>query len=107
VRACIGLTAMVCMFTAYDLLPLPDATAINFATPLIVVVLAFFMLGETVRIYRWSAVAVGFVGILVVLSPHLGEGDFDNSATFGAIARIYGRSFCSPCHDHGPEAVCH
>jgi drug/metabolite transporter (DMT)-like permease len=95
VRACIGLTAMVCMFTAFDLLPLPDATAINFATPLIVVVLAFFMLGETVRIYRWSAVAVGFVGILVVLSPHLGEGDFDNSATFGAIVGFMGAAFAA------------
>ncbi len=45
--------------------------AINFATPLIVVVLAALLLGETVRVYRWSAVAVGFVGVLLMLSPHL------------------------------------
>jgi drug/metabolite transporter (DMT)-like permease len=89
-RACIGLSAMVCMFTAYSLLPLPDATAINFATPLLVVVLAFFLLSEPVRIYRWSAVLVGFAGILVVLSPHLGEGVLDNSSTLGAIAGFMG-----------------
>lgn len=84
-RSAIGLSAMVCSFTALYLLPLPDATAIGFATPLVVVVLAFFLLGEPVRIYRWSAVVVGFVGILVVLSPHLGEGDLDSAATLGAL----------------------
>jgi len=94
-RACIGLSAMVCMFTAYDLLPLPDATAINFATPLLVVVLAFFLLGEQVRIYRWSAVGVGFLGILVVLSPHLGEGSLDNSSTIGAGVGFAGAAFAA------------
>ncbi|MEP4766299.1 MAG: DMT family transporter [Roseibium sp.] len=84
-RAAIGMTAMVCSFTAFHLLPLPDATAIGFAIPLFVVVLAYFLLGETVRIYRWSAVGIGFLGILIVLSPHLGEGQMDNSSTIGAV----------------------
>ncbi|WP_428642805.1 DMT family transporter [Roseibium sp.] len=84
-RSAVGLSAMVCSFTALHLLPLPDATAIGFATPLIVVVLAFFILGERVRVYRWSAVGVGFIGILVVLSPHLGEGELDNASAIGAM----------------------
>ncbi|CTQ53671.1 carboxylate/amino acid/amine transporter [Roseibium album] len=94
-RATVGLSAMVCSFTALYLLPLPDATAIGFATPLIVVVLAFFLLGEKVRIYRWSAVGVGFLGILVVLSPHLGEGELDDASTFGAILGITAAGFAA------------
>ncbi|MEP3046054.1 MAG: DMT family transporter [Roseibium sp.] len=85
IRSAIGMTAMVCSFTAFHLLPLPDATAIGFAIPLFVVVLAYFLLGEQVRIYRWSAVGVGFLGIMIVLSPHLGEGQMDSSSTIGAM----------------------
>lgn len=92
-RATIGLSAMVCGFTALYLLPLPDATAIGFAAPLFVVVLAFFLLGERVRIYRWSAVGVGFLGIVVVLSPHLGEGHFDGPSTLGALIGLTGAGF--------------
>ncbi|POF28595.1 DMT family transporter [Roseibium marinum] len=92
-RATVGLSAMVCSFTALYLLPLPDATAIGFATPLFVVVLAFFLLGEPVRIYRWSAVVVGFLGILVVLSPHLGEKELDNASTLGALLGTAGAGF--------------
>ena len=94
-RATVGLSAMVCSFTALFLLPLPDATAIGFATPLVVVVLAFFLLGEQVRVYRWSAVGVGFIGILVVLSPHLGEGQLDSTATLGAVAGAMGACFAA------------
>lgn len=94
-RAAVGLSAMVCSFTALYLLPLPDATAIGFATPLFVVVLAFFLLGEQVRIYRWSAVGVGFLGILIVLSPHLGEGEMDTPSTFGALLGIMAAGFAA------------
>ena len=78
---------MVCGFTALSLLPLPDATAIGFASPLFVVVLAFLLLGEKVRVYRWSAVGVGFVGILVVLSPHLGDAELDSNSMIGGLDR--------------------
>jgi len=94
-RATVGLSAMVCSFTALYLLPLPDATAIGFATPLFVVVLAFFLLGEPVRIYRWSAVGVGFLGILIVLSPHLGENELDTPSTFGALLGIMAAGFAA------------
>ncbi|WP_229597945.1 DMT family transporter [Roseibium aggregatum] len=94
-RASVGLTAMVCGFTALSLLPLPDATAIGFASPLFVVVLAFFLLGEKVRVYRWSAVCVGFVGILVVLSPHLGDAGLDNDSMIGALIGLTGAGFAA------------
>jgi len=92
-RASVGLSAMVCGFTALYLLPLPDATAIGFASPLFVVVLAFFLLSEPVRIYRWSAVTIGFIGILVVLSPHLGDGELDNASMLGALIGLTGAGF--------------
>jgi len=94
-RATVGLSAMVCGFTALYLLPLPDATAIGFAAPLFVVVLAFLLLGETVRIYRWSAVGVGFIGILVVLSPHLGDAHLDGPSTVGALIGLTGAGFAA------------
>lgn len=84
-RSFIGIVAMVFSFSAFSLLPLPDATAIGFATPLVVVVLAWAILGETVRIYRWSAVLCGFVGIVVILSPHLGQGNFGGDEAVGAL----------------------
>src|SRR6202043_555254 len=68
-----GLTAiggMFCNFSALARLPIVDATAISFAAPLITVAMAALFLKERVRIYRRSAVIVGFIGILVMLAPY-------------------------------------
>jgi len=70
-RGLIGAAGMFFNFAALARLPLADVTAISFASPLITVALAAVMLKERVRIYRWSAVTIGFLGVLVVLSPHL------------------------------------
>jgi drug/metabolite transporter (DMT)-like permease len=77
-------------FAALALLPLADATAIGFATPLISVALAALMLGEVVRIFRWSAVCVGLVGVLVMLSPHLGRGATEAASGLGALLALAG-----------------
>ena len=69
-RGLISVAGMFLNFAALARLPLVDATAISFAAPLITVAFAALILGERVRIYRWSAVAVGFVGVLVMLWPH-------------------------------------
>ncbi|NBN63487.1 DMT family transporter [Pannonibacter tanglangensis] len=92
-RATVGISAMICSFTSLKYLPLPDATAIGFASPLFVVVLAFLFLGEAVRIYRWSAVALGFVGILIILSPHMGGLTITGATWFGAAAAALGALF--------------
>ena len=70
-RSSVGVSSMALWFTCLALIPLPEALAIGYASPLVTVVFAALFLGETVRIYRWSAVAVGFVGILIILSPRL------------------------------------
>ena len=66
--------AMFCNFSALARLPVVDATAISFVSPLITVAMSAIFLKERVRIYRWSAVIVGFVGVLVMLAPHLDIG---------------------------------
>lgn len=68
-RSAVGITAMVLHFTALTLLPLADAVAFSYAAPIFTTLLAFFLLREDVRIFRWAAVAVGFIGILVMLQP--------------------------------------
>lgn len=73
-RGLIGAGAMFAFFLALSYLPLADVTAIGYAAPLIATALAAWVLKEEVRIYRWSAVAVGLGGVLVMLWPYLGTG---------------------------------
>jgi drug/metabolite transporter (DMT)-like permease len=70
-RGIISILGMFLSFASLARLPLVDATAISFAAPLITVALAALILKERVRIYRWSAVAIGFVGVIVMLAPYL------------------------------------
>src|SRR5580692_10196479 len=70
-RGAISIAGMFSNFGALARLPLIEANAISFTSPLISVALAALVLKERVRVYRWSAVTIGFVGVLVVLSPHL------------------------------------
>ncbi|WP_188915660.1 DMT family transporter [Salinarimonas ramus] len=93
-RSIIGATGMVLGFSALAYLPLTEAVAIGYAAPLIVVVLAALLLRETVRAYRWSAVGVGFVGVLVMLSPRLGSEALAEGASVGAIFGICA-AFCT------------
>jgi drug/metabolite transporter (DMT)-like permease len=69
-RGLISICGMFCNFSALARLPIVDATAISFASPLITVAFSAIFLKERVRIYRWSAVIVGFGGILVMLAPN-------------------------------------
>ena len=75
-RGLISVASMFLNFASLARLPLVDATAISFAAPLITVALAALILKERVRIYRWSAVAVGFVGVVVMLWPYLDIGGY-------------------------------
>jgi drug/metabolite transporter (DMT)-like permease len=70
-RGSLGIAGMFANFSALFRLPLVEATAISFLSPLITVALSALILKERVRVYRWSAVAVGFVGVMVMLVPHL------------------------------------
>jgi drug/metabolite transporter (DMT)-like permease len=97
-RGIIGAAGMFSGFAALSYIPLPDAVAISYATPLIVVILAALVLGETVRIYRWSAVAIGIVGVALMLSPHLSAARLvemgSGGPAIGAMFALVG-SLCS------------
>jgi drug/metabolite transporter (DMT)-like permease len=69
-RGALSIVGMFCNFGALARLPLIEANAISFTSPPISVALAALVLKERVRIYRWSAVTIGFIGVLVVLAPH-------------------------------------
>ena len=71
-RAMMGLTGMACNFGGMILLPMAEATTINLSVPIFAVIFAALLLGEPTGWQRWSAVIVGFVGVLVVLNPGAG-----------------------------------
>lgn len=70
-RGLFGSSAMFLTFSGLSLIPLPEATAIGYATPMFTVILAIFLLGERVRIYRISAVVLGLIGVMIVMAPRL------------------------------------
>lgn len=72
-RALVGITAMYLWFYAVTLLPLAEATALNFTVPLFATAGAALVLGETVRLRRWSATIIGFVGVLIIIRPGFQE----------------------------------
>ena len=81
-RTAMGTGSMVLGFYAVSMLPLADATAIAFSQPLFSVVVAALILGEKVRWRRWSATAIGFAGVLIMVRP--GEG----SLQLGALVAL-------------------
>lgn len=83
-RGLFGTTAMALTFAGLALLPLPEVTAIGYATPMFTVILAAIMLGEKVRLFRISAVALGLVGVMIVMWPRLSV----DPETMGAAGTI-------------------
>ncbi|MDP3897417.1 MAG: DMT family transporter [Mesorhizobium sp.] len=91
-RGLIGVSSMILGFFALTRLPLPEAIMLNYAQPLLVVLISAAVLGETVRIFRWSAVFVGLVGVLIISWPKLtlfttGEG-FGSAEAVGVVAAL-------------------
>jgi drug/metabolite transporter (DMT)-like permease len=87
-RGTISMAGMFLNFAALARLPLVDATAISFAAPLITVAFAAMFLGERVRVYRWTAVAIGFGGIVVMLWPYLNLSQYAAGGSATAAATI-------------------
>ena len=82
-RIVLALIAMLTGFTAVVNMPLADATAIAFAKSFFVTIFAVFILKETVGLYRWSAVFVGFIGVLIMVRPGT-----DGFSVYGALAIV-------------------
>lgn len=68
-RAVIGLVSMATWFYGITVVPLATATAVNFTAPLFATLAAALILHEDVRLRRWTAVVLGFLGVLVIMRP--------------------------------------
>jgi drug/metabolite transporter (DMT)-like permease len=101
-RGLVGTIAMGLGFAGVGMLPLPEATAIGYAAPLLTVIFAAMFLGEDVRAFRITTVTIGLAGVLVVVSPRLtmdGLGGREalgamvvlGSAVFAALAQVFVR----------------
>ena len=108
-RGQVGRAGLVCVssvlfLTSLNLMPLADAIALTFAAPLFITAMAPFMLGETVGWHRWSAVLIGFVGVVVMVQPSSGALQWValfplSVALCGAVRDIITR------HMHGTEST--
>ncbi|WP_176695902.1 DMT family transporter [Phenylobacterium immobile] len=87
-RAGIGLVGMVCMFGAVQNLPLTEAAAFNFTTPIAMTALSALVLKEYVGPHRWAAVAVGFIGVLIMIKP--APGHFNAIGVLFAMGSVIG-----------------
>ena len=72
-RCIAGLIAIVAIFIALRKLPLATVVSISFAAPIFTTIFSIFLLSERVGVYRWLAVFVGFVGILIITEPGISE----------------------------------
>ena len=84
-RSFSGTVSMFCLFTALTMIPLADVTAITFTAPMFLTVLAMVFLGEKIHRFRWTALAIGFVGVVIMIGPHL---TFSQGTSIGAFIAL-------------------
>lgn len=92
-RGVLGIGAMACFFGSFAMLPLADATAIHFTSPLMLTALSVPLLGERVGPHRWGAVVFGMAAVLFMIRPEAGGGAAGSlvalaAAFLGAVAGI-------------------
>ena len=88
-RGLLGSTTLGMNFVALSLLPLPEVTTIGFAAPVLTLVFAVVLLGERVRLVRWTAVGLGLAGVMIVVWPRLAlGGEVDQMARIGALMAL-------------------
>src|SRR5690349_18950926 len=110
-RSLAGTASMFCWFTALTLIPLADFTAISFTAPMFLTLLAMLLLGERIHGYRWTALGIGFVGVIITIGPHLTLGGSSlgvviafGAAVFSAAAITTLRSMSGAGGEH-PLAI--
>ncbi|WP_158987914.1 DMT family transporter [Lysobacter panacisoli] len=86
VRCSIGIFSMLAGFWAIGHLPLAQAISLSYSSPVFVTILAVLFLGEHVRGRRWAAVALGFIGVLVIVRP--GSTDFSAGTLIALLAAV-------------------
>ena len=84
-RAIFGTLGMVSIFLGVKFLPIAEAITITFAAPIFATIFSMIFLGEQVRIYRWIAIIVGLLGVVIILKP---------GTEFFTIYSIFPLMFC-------------
>jgi len=72
-RCLFGLIALIAIFIALRNLPLATVVSISFAAPIFTTIFSIYFLSEKVGFYRWFAVSIGFIGIIVITEPGFGS----------------------------------
>jgi drug/metabolite transporter (DMT)-like permease len=85
-RSLSGTASMFCLFAAVTMIPLADLTAITFTAPMFLTVLAMVFLGERIHRFRWTALGIGFIGVLITIDPHLSFGHGASAGVMFALA---------------------
>jgi len=96
-RGCCGFFAPLAFFTSLKSLPLADATVIFFSSTFILTAASAIFLKEQVGVHRWSAVLIGFIGVVIAMEPR-GGGDLQAYLLVLAAAIIYAMIFVSGKH---------
>lgn len=86
VRCAIGVVSMMAGFWAIGHLPLAQAVALSYSTPIFVTIAAVLFLHEQVRARRWIAVGLGFVGVLIIVRP--GSASFSAGTLVALVAAV-------------------
>ncbi|MGJ8603272.1 MAG: DMT family transporter [Marivita sp.] len=106
-RGLIGVSAMACGFAALGLLPLPEVTVLGYAAPILTVLFAAMLLGEKIRLVRMSAVALGLIGVVIVMLPQLGNDDLGTAARWGVVLVLASAALRALAHVHIRKLVQH
>ena len=85
-RSAVGISAMIVWFASVSWLPMAQAVALNFTVPLFATIGAALILKEDVKLRRWGATIMGFVGVLIIVRP--GYGDFSPLLVLPVLAAL-------------------
>lgn len=85
-RSFLGFLSMLLWFSALALMPLAEATALSFTSPLFATIFAVVLLHEVVRARRWTAMIVGFLGAMIILRPGFAELDLAHALVLASSA---------------------
>lgn len=86
IRSVIGTVSLITTFAAFAAMPMADTTAFLFTASLFIPALGFFFLGEKVGKYRWAAVIIGFIGVIIMVRP---TGDVNTVGVMLALSAAF------------------
>ena len=85
-RAAAGFCSYLVYYMALAAIGLAETAAITFSTPIFVTVFAMFFLGEKIGVFRWLAIVIGLIGVVVIVQP--GAGVFEPAAVLALLAAV-------------------